>query len=152
MIRNTADSLGLCGDLAVAIAQTESSLCPHATRFEPGWKYFYKIEAFASYNHITPDTERVQQAHSWGLMQIMGSVARELKYSEPLVKLCDPYAGAEMGCKKLKQLSSKYEDETAVIAAYNAGTPRKLPGGKWENQDYVSKVTERLRKLRMIGV
>jgi len=151
LLRSCAENFNVDPDLVVAIATIESGIYPLATRFEPNWKYFWRTKEFAKSLGITEATERVHQATSWGCLQVMGAVARELGFTDQLPALCTPDNGIRMGCKKLARLSEKYENEEAIIAAYNAGSARRLPGGKWENQDYVTKVSERLRKLRAIG-
>lgn len=135
-------------NLCIAIATVESSWEPFAVRYEPNWKYFYKIELFAKKNRITEQTEQVLQACSWGLMQVMGSVARELGFSQPLQQLCGPAYGVEYGCKKLLELKKLYHSELDVISAYNQGSPVKLPNGDYKNQHYVDKVRELLVDLR----
>jgi soluble lytic murein transglycosylase-like protein len=158
LVRKTADEMGLDADLACAIAITESAANPLATRFEPEYRWFFEPAHFAHRLGITEATERTQQATSWGSMQIMGAVARELGFNEPLVKLAEPETGALYGCKKLKSLSDRYENEQAVIAAFNAGSPRKVAppksfGGNatYVNQSYVDKVLKQLKLFRNQG-
>jgi soluble lytic murein transglycosylase-like protein len=157
LVRSAAKKYGVDQDLCLAITMKETSfLWPKAsTRFEPGWKYFYNVDYFAKLNGISKDTESREQATSWGPMQVMGSVARELGYNGPIAQLFMPHLGIEYGVKKLKQLTEKYEPEVSVIAAYNAGSPRRIqvgPGaGKFTNQEYVDFVLARLGRLRQIG-
>jgi soluble lytic murein transglycosylase-like protein len=64
----------------------------------------------------------------------------------------NPEMAVQYACKKLRFLTTVYENESAVIAAYNAGSPRKrVPGGEYVNQKYVNDVTDRLKRLRAIG-
>lgn len=157
LIRTIAIKFGVCDDLAVALAARETSLAwPKAsTRFEPKWATFYEVDYFASLNGISKDTERREQATSWGPLQIMGTCAREEGFQGPLPLLFDPATALEFTMKKLKKLCDKYEPEAAVIAAWNAGSPKKVqvgPGAgmKYINQDYVDDVVSRLNKLRKI--
>lgn len=132
--------------LALAIAEVESAGDPLACRFEPGWKYHYNVEQFARQCRITPETERILQSCSFGVMQVMGTVARELGFSENILKLADVNLGAKYGCLKLKSLKSILRTTEDVIAAYNAGTPRRDPAtGKYMNQAYVDKVLKLYR-------
>jgi hypothetical protein len=110
-----------------------------AVRYESHWKYFVNPELFARLNNITADTERTLQMMSFGLMQVMGGVARELGYRRNLLSLTDPVLAIDYGCRKLAQLKGKYNTTDDIIAAYNAGSPRKN-GGLYVNQAYVDKV------------
>lgn len=147
LIRSTAKNLNLDPNLALAIAGHESNFNPAAIRFEPEWKYYYAPESFAKKLGITLATERTLQAMSWSVMQVMGAVAREFGFSTYLTLLSDPILGIFYGCKKLKKLYDGYENDAYVIAAYNAGMPRKI-NGEFVNQPYVSDVLNRLSQLR----
>lgn len=125
--------------LAIAIAEVESAGDPCAVRYEPGWKYHYNVENFAKMCRITEATEHMLQACSFGIMQVMGTVARELGFEESLLKLADPRLGAKYGCMKLAKLFKVLKSVDDVIAAYNAGSPIKRDG-KYINQGYVDKV------------
>lgn len=136
--------------LVYAIAVVESSLNPNAVRFEPGWKYLLDVESYAKRLHITASTEEILQKCSWGLMQVMGSVARELGFELELNQLSNPYFNLEIGCKKLLQLQSKYSEVEDVISAYNQGSPRKDKKSKcYKNQAYVDKVLLQLNPLNL---
>lgn len=155
MIRTAATGAGVDGDLACAIAMKESKcLWPkQSSRFEPSYKRFYNPDYFARMNGISIDTETRLQATSHGPMHVLGVVARELGYNDPLELLFTPEIGISYAIKKLKILCDTYESESAVIAAYNAGSPRKInvgPGSgmKYTNQDYVDEVQETLKKFR----
>ena len=150
LIRSEARHLGLDEDLGVAIALVESRGYPLACRFEPNWKLFLTPDLFAKKNGITLETEKIHQQCSWGVMQVMGCVARELGFEDPLPALCLPENGVRIGMRKLRQLSDKFESEASVIAAYNAGTPKRI-AGVFTNQTYVDKVNDRLKNLRAIG-
>lgn len=125
---------------------TESSGNPWAVRFEPNWKYFYKIEQVPVKTSF--ETERNLQSCSWGLCQIMGSVARELGYLEELPKLCREDINIIYGTKKLKSLMNKYDKPNDIIAAYNAGIPKFMSNGKYFNQTYVDRVNAYLKIIR----
>lgn len=125
--------------LAIAIAEVESAGDPLAVRYEPGWKYHYNVENFAKMCRISEATEHVLQACSFGLMQVMGTVARELGHEESLLKLTDARLGAKYGCIKLAKLFKLLKSVDDVISAYNAGSPIKRDG-KYINQSYVDKV------------
>jgi hypothetical protein len=133
--------------LVMAICKVESNFDPWATRHEPHWKYHLTTNKFAKELHISNQTEKVLQEISWGPMQVMGTVARELGYTDHLTKLCILTNGIHYGCKKLNSLFEKYEYRNDVIAAYNAGSPRKS-GDLYVNQSYVDKVLEAMNDYK----
>lgn len=145
-IKRVATKNDLDPKLVQAICHIESNMNPWAARFEPKWRYFFKITEFSKQNKITFETEKIQQATSWGLLQIVGSVSREVGYSGPLTKLCDPEIGLQYGCLKLKDLIVKYEKIEEAIASYNAGSPR-YKDEEFVNQIYVDKVFGKLRDI-----
>lgn len=131
--------------LLAAVAQTESSGNTWAMRFEPTWLYFYFIADNAQRCGITKDTERAAQATSWGLMQVMGSVARELGFRGSLAQLCDPEIGLRLGVEKLAKCRAQQGgDMDCGLLAYNAGTIRRDGAGKPANQIYLDKVKANL--------
>ena len=150
LIQAASTQHGVDAALIQAITEHESGGESYRTRFEPAWRYFLDPAAYASRLDITADTERVNQATSWGPMQVMGSVARELGFSGLLTELTDAQTGLYWGVLKLKHLLTQY-DETDAISAYNAGSPRKTPGGQYVNASaYVDPICRRLRELRAI--
>jgi len=126
--------------LVYAIAMAESALDPNTARFEPGWKYWYKIDDFSKSLRITRDTEKVFQATSWGLMQVMGTVARELGFNKHLTELTKPNYNVAIGVRKLQELFNKYDKLEDVISSYNQGYPRKNEDGEYRNKYYVNTV------------
>ena len=149
-IRQTAGSLGIDADLAVAISAQESNFDHSSCRYEPDWVYFFQVDKFARRLNVTAQTERQLQAFSWGCMQVMGSVARELGYEDDLPLLMQPELGTLYGCKKLSQLMQKYKTKNDVISSYNQGSPRKNVQGQYVNQNYVDSVRKRLDNLNKI--
>jgi soluble lytic murein transglycosylase-like protein len=149
-IKKAAGDHGLPVELVSAMVQVESSRDPFAVRFEPGWKYFHFPRELASRIAIPEATERTLQACSWGPMQVMGAVAREYGLDGHLAQLVMPHVALEYSCRHLKRFLVKYGIESAAIAAYNAGSARKTPGGMYENQNYVDKVHAELTKLRAL--
>ena len=133
--------------LIAAIVQTESGGNTNAVRFEPNWKYLLKPKMFADDLMITEQTERVMQSCSFGLMQTMGSVARELGFNDELHKLCEPEIGLKYGCLKLKALAKRYDKREDIIAAFNAGSAIKNIDGSYRNADYVIKVLNYFAQL-----
>lgn len=149
-INKKADEFNLDRALVAAIVKVESAGQARSMRFEPGWQYPpVNHRAFASNLGITEQTEAVLQKCSFGLMQVMGAVARELGFTGHLIDLCEPETGLHYGCMKLKKLFERYGSyEPDVIAGYNAGSAIKEPSGMYRNQSYVNKVDQALRELR----
>jgi soluble lytic murein transglycosylase-like protein len=126
-----------------AIIQIESNWDYLAVRYEPHYKWLYKPAYFSKLNNITFETENVLQCMSFGPMQAMGSIFRELGFSENLLKVTDPNISLKYGCLKLHQLISKYGYTMDAIASYNAGGPYKT-NGVYRNKDYVDKFLKAL--------
>ena len=108
--RNELDPL-----LVEGVIQVESGGNPWAFRNEPRWKYWVHWDTGAPYKGsllslprppgVSRASERALQGSSWGLMQIMGSVARENGFYEPwLTRLLMPEVNLEYGCKYLGKL------------------------------------------------
>lgn len=117
---------GLDPALVCAICHQESGWRPWAIRHEPGYRWLFRLAGRLPSHGTNEATERNQQMTSWGLMQVMGAVAREHGCEEPFLSaLCDPVAGIEHGCRHLAHLTRLYGDQgtEAVISAYNAGHP-----------------------------
>jgi soluble lytic murein transglycosylase-like protein len=149
-IRTAADKYRLDYSLVLAICEVESGFDQWATRVEPAWKYLYFPRECSSKLGITIETETLHQCTSWGLMQVMGSVARELGYQEQLPRLCIPEYGLEYGCRKLRKQMDRYGMESDAVAAYNAGSVIMTTAGMYRNQKYVDKVNRVLIELRKL--
>jgi soluble lytic murein transglycosylase-like protein len=139
-VKTAASRHGIEPEWVAAVVQVESAGNPNAVRFEQNWKYFYNVALHAKRLKITNDSEKTLQQFSWGLMQVMGSVAREWGFPDSLFELCSPMRGLEYGCRHLKNMRRRFPTGRDWIAAYNAGTPRKRPDGSYENEEYVRKV------------
>src|SRR3990167_4673122 len=101
---------GLDPALVRAVIAQESGWNPYAWNPEPRWRYFWNVETGSPFrpvrtveiaNAFPPkdfpclkgdrDQEWWAQQASWGLMQIMGAVAREQGFRGPyLPELCAP--------------------------------------------------------------
>ena len=79
--------------LVCAVVEQESAWDPHAIRYEPAFRTRYVAPLGL------PPTEEVARSISWGLMQVMGQVAREHGFSGKFLSaLCDPAIGLDIGC------------------------------------------------------
>lgn len=137
LIKGLAPHHNLPWELVAAIVLTESSFDPWAVRYEPQYKYLVGSEETLS------ATERTTQMMSWGLMQVMGGVARERGLKGPLSQLCEPTIGLTYGMLHLARYRTRHPASWAdTIASYNAGRPI-MRDGKYLNQGYVDKVLSR---------
>lgn len=127
-------------DMVLAIMEVESSFNPKVLRYEKNFKYFTTPENFAKKLGITVETEINCQKTSYGLMQLMGGTARELKFQGYLTDLLNPAVNIIWGTDFLQKLCRTYLRDPDRVAAYNAGSVRKKPDGSYENQEYVSKI------------
>jgi soluble lytic murein transglycosylase-like protein len=110
---------GLDPALVCAVCHHESgNWNPWAIRYEPGFYHRY-IDSMKGLS----DTEKQARACSWGLMQVMGQVAREQGFDGPyLSELCDPRQNIRHGCKKLaKCLDRANGDVRTALLGYNGG-------------------------------
>lgn len=147
IIRDIASDFELDHLIVAAIIMVESTGQQCAMRFEPDWGYHYRVSSFANIAGTTQETERIMQATSFGMMQVMGTVARELGHRGHMSELCDIRKGIEYGCKHLKNKRLTYPNGNDWIAAYNAGSPRKTKGGLYVNEQYVDKVMRYYREF-----
>lgn len=148
LVVKIAKEQGVDPSLSLAICQTESAFNPGAVRFEPQWIYLKDVLKFAKLNNITADTETQLQKMSWGLGQVMGSVARELGHPGYIHELAaSPATGLLFHCRKIAALMKRIDCPTQddVISAYNAGSPIKIADGTYRNQRYVDLVKKAMQ-------
>ena len=90
-------------------------------RFEPA--FFAKYVASLYTNNKITASEAYARGFSWGLMQVMGQVARETGLDAPFLSaLCEPETGLKIGCKVLrKKLDAMGGDLTHALLAWNGG-------------------------------
>jgi soluble lytic murein transglycosylase-like protein len=139
-------------DLVAAIVMKESEGDCWRPRHEKHYRDFYFPREIAEYARVSFETMIVMQQTSWGMMQVLGAVAYErgLPQDQCPTMLCLPHLGLEYGCRQLAYLFGRFTDEERVVAAYNAGSPRKTAGNMYVNQAYVDKVYGYLRELRKL--
>ncbi|HLX00455.1 MAG TPA: transglycosylase SLT domain-containing protein [Candidatus Acidoferrales bacterium] len=133
LARAAAVQHNLDPSLVCAVCEQESAWNPFAIRYEPGFLARYVAPLFTA-GKISA-TEAYARSFSWGLMQVMGQVAREQNFGGPsLAELCDPQIGLEIGCRVLSsKLSAAKGDIAAALQHYNGGS----------NADYASQVQAR---------
>lgn len=139
LIDTAAAAHGLPANLVRAICETESARNPWAVRYEPSYRWLVGVNR--------SPTETVMQQCSWGLMQVMGGVAREYGLTGWLSQLCDPAIGLAYGCRHLKRYYDRHQNWRDAIASYNAGRPITTPDGSYINESYVQKVYQSWMRL-----
>jgi len=97
-------------------------------RYEPA--FFSKYVAPLYTNNKIAATEAYSRGFSWGLMQVMGQVARETGFDALFLSaLCDPEQGLAVGCKVLrKKFDAMAGDNTRALLAWNGGGNSAYPG------------------------
>ncbi len=157
---------GLEPNLVEAIVLTESGGNPWAWNPEPRYRYLVDVRSGRPFRPMSeveiiaktppydfkalagdPDQEWWGQQASWGLMQVMGALAREQGFrAHYLTELTDVMTGLHFGCKHFASLLSWSRSQTnQAIAAYNAGR------GGWASlvgQAYVVKVNANLAQVQ----
>jgi soluble lytic murein transglycosylase-like protein len=121
LARKIAAAHSLDPALVCAVVEQESAWNPWAMRYEPA--FFTKYVAPLYTNNRVTASEAYARGFSWGLMQVMGQVARETGFGEPFLSaLCDPADGLDIGCKVLRRkLDSAAGDVARGLLAWNGG-------------------------------
>lgn len=139
-IAHNAETHELPYALIAAVIQVESGGNPWAVRFEPAFYGLIQRGGFTAPAGVSRPTEMNARAMSWGLMQIMGQVARErgckLQY---LSQLCNPSDGINWGCRQLAKCRDRFLQRygwAAVTAAYNGGFGAVKQDGTFTNPHY----------------
>jgi soluble lytic murein transglycosylase-like protein len=107
--------------LVCAVVEQESGWNPWAMRYEPA--FFAKYVANLYTNNKISASEAYARGFSWGLMQVMGQVAREAGFDALFLSaLCDPEQGLATGCKVLrKKFDAMAGDAARTLLAWNGG-------------------------------
>ena len=147
MITEKSRQADLPPEMILAIIDTESDGNPYAATYHANYSWINMQTKRPADCH--PNTESVLQRTAWGLMQIMGATARNIGFEGWLTELTDPERNIVVGIECLAGLSEKYLEShgiDGVIAAYNAGSPKKTADGKYRNQAYVDEVKSLMLK------
>jgi soluble lytic murein transglycosylase-like protein len=128
--------------LVEAVVIIESGGNPYAWNPEPHYRYLVDVRTGQPFRELTVseratevppadfptlagdrDQEWWGQQASWGLMQIMGALAREIGFRGLyLPELTRPHLNLQLGCQHLANLLRwSNGDERRAVAAYNAG-------------------------------
>jgi soluble lytic murein transglycosylase-like protein len=121
LARKAAAAQSLDPALICAVVEQESGWNPWAIRYEPA--FFAKYVAPLYTNNKISASEAYARGFSWGLMQVMGQVARESGFDASFLSaLCDPEQGLAVGCKVLrKKLDAARGDTTQALLTWNGG-------------------------------
>ncbi|WP_428558527.1 MAG: transglycosylase SLT domain-containing protein [Solidesulfovibrio sp. DCME] len=96
---------------------------------------------FKAYPGVCADAEWWGQQASWGLMQLMGAVARERGFTGLFLgEIYDPALNVDLGCKHLAAYARSYLKGfgwEGVLRAYNGGPAACL---KNSNPEYPEKI------------
>ena len=142
IIERYAEEYKIPEEIIYGICKTESDLQMLACRYEPNYKWTLN-PAKTKPKLCSIQTEEIFQKVSWGLGQVMGAVLREYGYTDWLPAILFEKENQIRYCvKHLSVLKKRFPQGHDYIAAYNAGSPRKLSSGKYVNSNYVNKVLE----------
>lgn len=181
-VERAAATHGLDADLVAALVEKESSGNPWAWNPEAKYRYYWNVRTKAAFRAITvtelaaeyppqdfptlggdADQEWWGQSASWGLMQIMGAVAREHGFADTyLTRLCDPIVNLDLGCRHLAGLlvymrkhyiglagGAENRIRVSALAAYNGGIVGNKPNDvPVRNRSYALDVIERYTRIR----
>jgi soluble lytic murein transglycosylase-like protein len=128
LARVAAQSHSLPPDLVCAIVEQESSWNRWALRYEPA--FYDRYIAPAEVRGVSyGETEARARSFSWGLMQVMGQVARENGFrAVSLAALCDPAVGLDVGCRVFAaKLAAAEGNVTRALLLWNGGANPNYP-------------------------
>jgi soluble lytic murein transglycosylase-like protein len=138
LAQQKAATYGLQDSLVCAIIEQESGWNTFAIRYESGF-----FDRYIMPLNIAVPTEARSRAFSWGLMQVMGQVAREHGFQGFLSLLCDPEQGVEIGCKVFAAKLDAARGETErALQLWNGGG----------NPEYASQVLARIANYEHIDL
>jgi soluble lytic murein transglycosylase-like protein len=128
LAHGAAQAHGLWPELVCAIVEQESSWNPWALRYEPAFYERYIAPQIAR-GAIADITESRARSFSWGLMQVMGQVAREYGFTgASLASLCNPAAGLEIGCRVFAaKLAAAEGHATRALLLWNGAGNHDYP-------------------------
>lgn len=147
-------------NLVTALGRVQSDLTMASCRHDPTHQWLWDMvrlnpfrrlsddEALSSVApegfcalHRDPETEYMGQRTSWGPFLLQGALAREIGYFGPFPLLCeDPEITTRFTLTAISHLRDIYFDKhgwAGVMAAFDAGRPRKDEEGRYTNRDFL---------------
>src|SRR5438132_221513 len=123
LAKKTANKYGLFPELVCGIVEQESKWNTWAIRYEPQF-YEHYIKPLVEKGQIVGATEAQARTISWGLMQVIGEVARENGFKgQFLSELCNPETGLDIGCRVFAQkLGHVGGDTEKALGLWNGGS------------------------------
>ena len=117
LARDAAMRHGIDASLVCAVIEQESNWDTNAMRYEGAFRTRYVAPLGL------PPTEEIARSISWGLMQVMGQVAREHGFAGKFLSgLCVPEGGVEVGCAVLADKIAKAGGKVGCADAAVHGT------------------------------
>jgi soluble lytic murein transglycosylase-like protein len=134
LARRSALQYALDPALVCAVVEQESAWDTYAIRYEPAFRSRYVAPLGL------PPSEEISRSISWGLMQVMGQVAREHGFSGKfLATLCEPATGLDIGCTVLAaKMAAGGADVSRALQLWNGGA----------DPDYAAQVLARVARYR----
>ena len=125
LAHHAAHAHSLWPELVCAVVEQESAWNPWALRYEPSF-YARYVQPQITSGSLTSETEARARAFSWGLMQVMGQVAREHGFAaSSLAALCEPAVGLDVGCRVLAaKLAAAEGNVGRALLLWNGGGNR----------------------------
>lgn len=119
---------GVSPMLLAAVIHQESSGNPWAIRYEPAFfRRYLEAKTRKTLEGYVPtrcsfETELRSRAYSYGLLQLMGQVARERGFrGEFLTELLDPATNLKWGSEFLQTLLLKHQNTEKALLRWNGG-------------------------------
>jgi Transglycosylase SLT domain len=132
LARKVAASQSLDPALVCAVMEQESGWNPWAMRYDPA--FFSKYVTGLYTNNKISASEAYARGFSWGLMQVMGQVARETGFDAPFLSaLGDPEQGLASAAKSCAKSSTQWPatpheaSSPGTAAAIPATPPKSSP-------------------------
>jgi soluble lytic murein transglycosylase-like protein len=127
-IQHSSSQTGISVELLAAVIHQESGGNPFAVRYEPAFlkRYLEDKTKKTIGGHVPTrcswQTEVQMRSTSFGLMQLMGQVARERGFQgEFLTELCDPAVNLKWGSELLQTLLHKHDTTEKALLRWNGG-------------------------------
>lgn len=160
-ISQLSDRYGIPSQLTFALAAATTGMDTETMVFEPTHRWLWDCYHEKRFRNLTddetlscispadfhgchlslPDTELLGQKTAWGPFALMGSDARAAGLKGSFLTLCnDPKLTVHYTLVHLTKLRDKYFEKHGwggVMAAYDAGRPRKDEKGQYIDHDFL---------------